>query len=242
MRGRFLAAQCSQPRFACCSWAHQLSADGPPHRIALTERANRHAGKPARLGRPVRSGFVRAREPGVAPLRRRRPASARLPNRIHPRRHLRHRLDPSAITVPPGMTVCWTNTGQISHTVTSDTGLFDVRLAPPGGSFSYTFNDAGQFPYHCSFHADDGRHDHRQHRPAASRHRHLLRRRRRLLPHLHRPRLRLRRLLASLVATVGTGDDFTISPDDERRQGHAPGGRHVHRSRSATTRPSTTST
>ncbi len=54
------------------------------------------------------------------------------------------------ITVAPGTTVTWTNTGVAPHTVSGlpeESGTLDT-----GQSFSFTFNDAGTFDYQCAFH------------------------------------------------------------------------------------------
>ncbi len=50
------------------------------------------------------------------------------------------------------ITVTWTNKGGEEHTVTSDNGLFNKRLAV-GESFSYTFAEHGVHRYHCSRHS-----------------------------------------------------------------------------------------
>ncbi|HYI21482.1 MAG TPA: copper-containing nitrite reductase [Candidatus Limnocylindrales bacterium] len=52
-----------------------------------------------------------------------------------------------------GTTVTWTNndTGMV-HTVTAVDGSFDSAILQPGQSFSYTFNDPGDFEYFCSPH------------------------------------------------------------------------------------------
>ena len=55
--------------------------------------------------------------------------------------------------MPQGTTVCWTNDGQTTHTSTSDTGVWDSSFLAPGESFSFTFNNTGSFPYHCTIHA-----------------------------------------------------------------------------------------
>src|SRR3954463_8657485 len=60
-------------------------------------------------------------------------------------------FEPATITVPPGTTVCWRNTGAVPHTVTSDTPGFDATLQPTE-TYQYTFDAAGQYPYHCTFH------------------------------------------------------------------------------------------
>ena len=52
------------------------------------------------------------------------------------------------ITVPVGTNVTWRNRDDKEHTVISDDGLFNKRLAY-GESFSYTFTARGIFNYHC---------------------------------------------------------------------------------------------
>ena len=60
------------------------------------------------------------------------------------------------VTVPVGTTVTWMYNGNLPHTVTSDDGLFESGTLSSGGSFSYTFDEAGTFPYHCRFHGGPG--------------------------------------------------------------------------------------
>ena len=59
---------------------------------------------------------------------------------------------PATITVAAGTTITWTNKMTISHTVTSDAGLFNSGTLDPNGTFSFTFATAGTYPYHCSIH------------------------------------------------------------------------------------------
>jgi len=65
---------------------------------------------------------------------------------------------PSTITVPIGTTVTWTNNSALNggmamvHTSTSDTGLWDSGPIQAGDSFSFIFNTAGTFSYHCAIH------------------------------------------------------------------------------------------
>jgi plastocyanin len=61
-------------------------------------------------------------------------------------------FDPSAITVPTGTTVAWTNEDSVPHTVTSTDGAFDSGIFDPGGSFAFTFNEPGSFAYVCQLH------------------------------------------------------------------------------------------
>ncbi|GMR09580.1 MAG: hypothetical protein BMS9Abin28_0399 [Anaerolineae bacterium] len=60
------------------------------------------------------------------------------------------------ITVPVGTTVTWVYDGALPHTVTSDTGLFDSGTMGEGDLFTYTFDEAGSFPYFCKFHGGAG--------------------------------------------------------------------------------------
>ena len=58
----------------------------------------------------------------------------------------------AGISINVGDTVTWKNTGGVAHTATSDTNVFDSGNLNPGQSFSFTFNTAGTFPYHCNIH------------------------------------------------------------------------------------------
>jgi len=44
------------------------------------------------------------------------------------------------------------NTDSIAHTSTSDARGFDSGIVAPRGQFSFTFQDAGTFTYHCAIH------------------------------------------------------------------------------------------
>jgi plastocyanin len=59
---------------------------------------------------------------------------------------------PSQIDVLPGETVSWTNVSQRTHTVTSDTGLFDSGDVVGGGHFAFRFDTPGEYRYHCTIH------------------------------------------------------------------------------------------
>ncbi|WP_168916393.1 cupredoxin domain-containing protein [Microcella flavibacter] len=79
---------------------------------------------------------------------------------------------PENITVPVGTTVTWTNGETIGHTVTSGAwgevnestglrgsqtpdGLYDHALSAKGSegdSFSFTFDEPGEYPYYCQPH------------------------------------------------------------------------------------------
>jgi plastocyanin len=59
---------------------------------------------------------------------------------------------PQTITVVVGTTVTWTNRDDIPHTVVSDDGVFKSKARDTDEKFSYTFDKAGTYPYHCSLH------------------------------------------------------------------------------------------
>ncbi len=68
---------------------------------------------------------------------------------------------PRELAVAVGTTVTWTNDDSVVHTVTSGEvagnvgepdGIFDSGNMAKGDTFSYTFDTAGEFPYHCTPH------------------------------------------------------------------------------------------
>ncbi len=70
-------------------------------------------------------------------------------------------FDPLNLTVSVGTTVRWTNQDGIVHTVTSGSsdgtvgvadGVFDSGFLNEGDTFTYTFEEAGEFPYFCTPH------------------------------------------------------------------------------------------
>ena len=48
--------------------------------------------------------------------------------------------------------VMWTWIGSIDHSSSSDTGLWDSGIMGNGSAFTFQFNTAGSFPYHCNVH------------------------------------------------------------------------------------------
>jgi plastocyanin len=59
---------------------------------------------------------------------------------------------PRAITIAKGTKVRWTNAGTVSHTTTSNKGLWDSGVLAPGAAFGRVFRKAGTFKYHCTIH------------------------------------------------------------------------------------------
>lgn len=59
----------------------------------------------------------------------------------------------NVLTVAAGTTVTWTNEDPgVAHTVTSVDGLFDSGFINDGDTWSYTFEDPGEFEYLCTPH------------------------------------------------------------------------------------------
>ncbi len=62
-------------------------------------------------------------------------------------------FDPSTLTIKVGTTVIWKNVSSAPHSVTSDDGqTFDSGNIAVGGTFRFTFKNAGTFSYHCNIH------------------------------------------------------------------------------------------
>ena len=60
---------------------------------------------------------------------------------------------PSTFTVKVGTTVTWANHDGTAHTVTTKgSSLFDSGVIPTGGTYKYTFTQAGTFDYYCTIH------------------------------------------------------------------------------------------
>jgi plastocyanin len=65
---------------------------------------------------------------------------------------------PANITVEPGTTVTWVQSGDNPHTTTSYDGLWDSGMIEggSGGTFSFTFEEPGTYDYFCIPHEDLG--------------------------------------------------------------------------------------
>jgi len=62
-------------------------------------------------------------------------------------------FDPDPISIAVGDTVTWTNEDGTTHTVTADDDSFDSGNLSSGDTFSQTFDEAGEFTYHCNIHS-----------------------------------------------------------------------------------------
>ena len=67
-------------------------------------------------------------------------------------------FDQANITVEPGTTVTWVQSGDNPHTTTSYDGLWDSGMIEGGtdGTFSFTFEEPGTYDYFCIPHEDLG--------------------------------------------------------------------------------------
>ena len=64
---------------------------------------------------------------------------------------------PNVLEVKAGTTVIWTNKDNIEHSITNGLpgkpgGKFDSGFFTQGKTFSFTFTEAGEFPYFCMRH------------------------------------------------------------------------------------------
>ncbi len=68
-------------------------------------------------------------------------------------------FSPSSLTISAGTTVTWQNGSVTTHTVTSDAGsslTYNSGDVVGGATFSQTFNTAGTYNYHCTYHVASG--------------------------------------------------------------------------------------
>jgi plastocyanin len=61
-------------------------------------------------------------------------------------------FSPNPVEVKVGETVTWVNDDSGRHTVTSKDGVFESELMGKEESFSYTFDEAGEYQYFCGPH------------------------------------------------------------------------------------------
>ena len=68
-------------------------------------------------------------------------------------------FNPMEITIQAGESVTWTNQDIVPHTATSGNpedvepgAIFQSERFGQGGTFTHTFNDAGEFVYFCEVH------------------------------------------------------------------------------------------
>ena len=59
---------------------------------------------------------------------------------------------PDDVNVAVGATVTWMNTDSVAHTSTSNASGWNSGTLAPGAQFSFAFQTAGTFQYHCAIH------------------------------------------------------------------------------------------
>src|SRR5512139_1503465 len=59
---------------------------------------------------------------------------------------------PVGITINQGDSVRWTNNDGVTHTSTSDNGVWNSGSITPGQTYTFGFTSTGTFPYHCTPH------------------------------------------------------------------------------------------
>ena len=58
----------------------------------------------------------------------------------------------STITISLGDMITWTNQDSAPHSATADNGEFDSGTLNNGDTFTFIFNTAGTYTYHCAIH------------------------------------------------------------------------------------------
>jgi plastocyanin len=61
---------------------------------------------------------------------------------------------PKELTVKPGQTVIWINHDDVPHTATmkGKSPTFDSKMLDTDEQYSFTFKNAGTYPYYCKVH------------------------------------------------------------------------------------------
>lgn len=62
--------------------------------------------------------------------------------------------DPDPVTIQEGGKVIWINRDSEAHTASADDGSFDTGPIEEGKLKSETFEQPGEYPYHCSIHPE----------------------------------------------------------------------------------------
>jgi plastocyanin len=61
-------------------------------------------------------------------------------------------FSPNPLSTTVGSTIRWMNNDNVVHTSIADSGAWNSGNLQPGGQFTFTFQSAGTFTYHCSIH------------------------------------------------------------------------------------------
>lgn len=60
--------------------------------------------------------------------------------------------DPADLEITAGTTVLWRNMDNQAHTATADDESWDSGNIAPGETWEHTFDEPGEYPYHCMYH------------------------------------------------------------------------------------------
>ncbi len=65
-----------------------------------------------------------------------------------------HAFNPQTLEIEKGGRVVWKNEDLVPHTVVSDSNgkIFKSGIVVYGTTTSFTFENPGEYPYHCSIH------------------------------------------------------------------------------------------
>ncbi|MGD0262159.1 MAG: Ig-like domain-containing protein [Verrucomicrobiota bacterium] len=63
---------------------------------------------------------------------------------------------PDAVTINVGDQVTWIWTGTLQHSATSETGVWNSGVLQNPATYSFTFTNAGSYPYYCVIHGFTG--------------------------------------------------------------------------------------
>jgi plastocyanin len=61
-------------------------------------------------------------------------------------------FSPTSLTIKAGESVTWTNQDSAGHTVVADNGEFKSGDVAQGATYTFKFDKAGTYPYHCGIH------------------------------------------------------------------------------------------
>lgn len=65
-------------------------------------------------------------------------------------------FSPTVITIKKGTSVIWTNLDITSHSIIGDSTAANIQSGAlsEGGTFSYSFDEPGEYIYHCGEHSN----------------------------------------------------------------------------------------
>ena len=61
-------------------------------------------------------------------------------------------FEPVNLEIAKGSKVVWTNNDSVTHNINADNGIFSSNQLQKGDKFEFTFNETGEYSYHCGIH------------------------------------------------------------------------------------------